>query len=61
MANNCLSTTLQGHHEIVYDMEWGNVLLDENESGACRGSNGSVSPCAAASGAGGWQQARPVV
>ena len=33
VANGALAATLPGHHEIVYDMEWGNVLLDENDSG----------------------------
>ena len=29
VANGALAATLPGHHEIVYDLEWGNILLDE--------------------------------
>jgi WD40 repeat protein len=37
VANGVLAATLAGHHEIVYDMEWGNVLLDENDAATRKG------------------------
>jgi WD40 repeat protein len=29
VANGSLAATLPGHHEIVYDMEWGNNVLED--------------------------------
>ena len=43
VANGKLAATLPGHHEIVYDMEWGNNPLEEsgNESLKRQNSNGA--------------------
>ena len=32
VANGALAATLPGHHEIVYDLEWGNVVLEDSKS-----------------------------